>query len=71
MRATASFFLSLLILSSCVIAAADTADAQRLRRARTSPRAVLWRNPGDIKSRNLLYGPGSPEQAPVRTIHIH
>jgi hypothetical protein len=65
MRVTASFFLSLLVLSFCFIAAEDTADAQRLRRARSSPRAVLWRNPGDIKSRNLLYGPGSPEQAPV------
>lgn len=65
MRATASFFLLLLISSLCVIGASDTAEAQRLRRARSSPRAVLWRNPGDIKSRNLLYGPGSPELAPV------
>src|SRR5918995_7126658 len=26
---------------------------------------ILWRNPGDISSRNLLYGPGSPDLAPV------
>ena len=26
---------------------------------------VLWRDPGDIPSRDLLYGPGSPERAPV------
>src|SRR6266540_2712907 len=26
---------------------------------------VLWRDPGDIKSRNLFHGPGSPELAPL------
>ena len=26
--------------------------------------AVLWRNPGDIRSRNLFYGPGGEEHAP-------
>jgi hypothetical protein len=26
---------------------------------------VLWKNPGDIGRRNLLYGPGSPRLAPV------
>ncbi|HKG97830.1 MAG TPA: hypothetical protein VKA97_08445 [Pyrinomonadaceae bacterium] len=26
---------------------------------------ILWRNPGNVSSRNLFYGPGSPELAPV------
>jgi hypothetical protein len=39
--------------------------AQRARRTKASPRAVLWRDPGDIATRNLLYGPGSAELAPV------
>jgi hypothetical protein len=65
MRVTASFVLSVFLVTLCTIASADSAEAQRLRRARSSPRAVIWRNPGDIKSRNLLYGPGSPETAPV------
>ena len=26
---------------------------------------IIWRNPGNISSRNLRYGPGSPELAPV------
>ena len=26
---------------------------------------VIWRNPGDVSRRNLLYGPGSPELAPT------
>lgn len=29
-----------------------------------SPNAVLWENPGDIKLRNLYYGPGGKEQQP-------
>jgi len=28
---------------------------------------VLWRNPGDIRSRNLFYGPGGEADAP-RTV---
>lgn len=27
-------------------------------------RAVLWRNPGNIKARDLFFGPGGPEHAP-------
>ena len=26
---------------------------------------VLWRNPGDIKSRNLFFGPGGKEDGPI------
>jgi len=26
---------------------------------------ILWRNPGNVSSRNLFYGPGSPKLAPV------
>lgn len=65
MRVTASFVLSILLVTLCTLAVAESADAQRTRRARSSPRAVLWRDPGDIQSRNLLYGPGSAQQAPV------
>lgn len=65
MRLTSSFLLSIVLITLCTFGTPEFADAQRLRRARSSPRAVLWRNPGDITSRNLLYGPGSPEQAPV------
>lgn len=28
------------------------------------PRAILWRDPGDIKSRNLYYGPGGKKDQP-------
>lgn len=39
-------------------------SAQRPRRVGVA-RPILWRDPGDIKSRNLLYGPGSAELAPA------
>jgi hypothetical protein len=65
MRSTTTFVLSVLIVTLGAVAFAETAEAQRMRRARSSPRAVIWKNPGNIASRNLLYGPGSPEHAPV------
>jgi len=65
MRLTASLVLSTLLVSLGALATPDSADAQRLRRARSSPRAIIWKNPGDIRSRDLLYGPGSADQAPV------
>jgi hypothetical protein len=65
MRLTASVVLSTLLVTLSALATPDSADAQRLRRARSSPRAVIWKNPGDIRSRDLLYGSGSAEQAPV------
>jgi hypothetical protein len=30
--------------------------------------AVLWRNPNDIRSRNLFYGPGGEQDAPPKTV---
>ena len=32
--------------------------------------AVLWRNPVDIRTRDLYYGPGSKESAPVPPFHF-
>lgn len=56
-------FLLFIVMSWCVH---QPAIAQRARRTKPSaPVNVLWRDPGDIASRNLLYGPGSPELAPV------
>ena len=56
----------LIILSVCVPAGAQQAaesKAAQAKRASALP-AVLWRNPVDIASRNLLYGPGGQEHAP-------
>ena len=65
MRLTVTFVLAILFLMLSALTLAEPAEAQRLRRARSSPRAVIWRNPENIGARNLLYGPGSPEHAPV------
>ncbi|MEK6279658.1 MAG: hypothetical protein AABN95_04825 [Acidobacteriota bacterium] len=54
-----------LLLTAASLVVVQSAYGQRQRRAKSSPRAVLWRDPGHIQSRNLLYGPGSPELAPV------
>ena len=32
--------------------------------------AVLWRNPGNIRNRDLYYGPGAKELAPVAPFHF-
>ncbi len=66
MRLTASFVLSLVVVTLGAVGFAEPAEAQRMRRARSSPRAVNWKDPGDVTSRNLLYGPGSPEHAPAQ-----
>jgi hypothetical protein len=32
--------------------------------------AVLWRNPGNMRKRDLYYGPGSPDRQPVPPFHF-
>jgi hypothetical protein len=58
---------SLVLLSMALsLGAPHHVVAQRPRRVKTPPPApVLWRDPGDIASRDLLNGPGSPDLAPV------
>jgi hypothetical protein len=54
------------LLLSCVsLSLSQSAYGQKLRRTKASARAVLWHDPGNVSSRNLLYGPGSRELAPV------
>jgi hypothetical protein len=49
-----------LLLLGCFPAAAAQEPAQ----ARTADRPVLWSDPGDIRSRNLYWGPGGQEHGP-------
>jgi hypothetical protein len=53
-----------LLLGAFYLSSAQSAQAQRPRRAST-PKPVLWRDPGNIPTRNLLHGPGSSELAPL------
>lgn len=65
MRLPKRFVIVVLLLFVGILSVSNSAQAQRLKRTKASARAVLWREPGNIPSRNLLYGPGSPELAPV------
>jgi len=57
----------LLIFSCCVPVSAQQVAESNAPQAKSaaSPPVVLWRDPGDIASRNLVYGPGSPQRAPT------
>lgn len=39
--------------------------AQKSEPSKPAGTPVIWRDPGDVSRRNLTYGPGSPELAPV------
>lgn len=55
----ASFFFTLLCL--CLPPLANSQDAYKSNRGS----AILWRDPGDITTRDMRYGPGSPQLAPA------
>ena len=57
-----SLFAVLLVTLSPVSLAKETKDKKK-KSDRSQP--VLWRDPGDIRLRNLRYGPGSARLAPV------
>lgn len=65
MRLTQRVALIAILLTTSSLFFSPSAEAQRLRRTTASARPVLWRQPGHIPSRNLFYGPGSAELAPV------
>lgn len=52
-----------LLLLSAVSAEAFADDKKSVSRQKIP--AALWRDPGNVASRNLFYGPGSPSRAPV------
>ena len=60
MVAVAGLFL--LVFSLCL---EPPAFAQKDEKKKLSGTPVLWRNPGDISSRDLMYGPGSARRAPL------
>jgi hypothetical protein len=53
--------LSLVLISSF----SSSALAQNKKKVMPTGTPVLWRDPGNISSRDLRYGPGSPELAPL------
>jgi hypothetical protein len=56
----------LLITISLIVNQTAFAQAKARRQSNKSVgRAILWRNPGNISQRDLVYGPGSAESAPM------
>jgi hypothetical protein len=66
-RRTLQAICLLIILSFCVLAGAQPAADSKTPQAKSASvlPAVLWRDPVDIASRNLLYGPGGQAHAPA------
>lgn len=61
-----AFQSALLMAFSLVVSQAGFAQSKPAKESNELiGRPVLWRNPGNISRRDLLYGPGSPEIAPV------
>jgi hypothetical protein len=54
-----------LLLTTLSLSLAPSVCAQRARKAKGAVRPVLWQTPGHIPARDLLYGPGSADLAPV------
>jgi hypothetical protein len=66
-RETLQAVCLLIICSLCVPAGAQQVAASNAPQTKGAggPPGVLWRDPVDIASRNLLYGPGGKEHAPT------
>ena len=54
-----------LVLKSTLLVAIGLIISQPTFPQKAGSRTIIWRNPGDISTRDLRYGPGSPEMAPV------
>lgn len=55
----------LILFLFLILSFSSQALAQKQKKVLPTGTPVIWRDPGDISSRNLRYGPGSAELAPV------
>jgi hypothetical protein len=56
----------LLITLSFIICQSVFPQSQRVNDSKEpAARPIIWKNPGNISKRDLLYGPGSSEKAPT------
>ncbi|HYO91000.1 MAG TPA: hypothetical protein VEQ40_05160, partial [Pyrinomonadaceae bacterium] len=60
-----ALFLSLILVISFSSQALAQKKQQKQQKVLPTGTPVIWRDPGDIRSRDLRYGPGSAELAPV------
>jgi hypothetical protein len=65
-RPTLGFQGPLLVVFSLLVSQPVSPQPKQVHDSKTSSiKPIIWRNPGNISTRNLLYGPGSPELTPV------
>src|SRR5215204_829533 len=65
-RPTLGFQGPLLVMFSLLVSQNVSPQPKRASNSNNSAGTpILWRNPGNVSSRNLFYGPGSPKLAPV------
>ena len=60
-------FTSVLIITAVSL---GFSKSKKKKRSHGDKSAVLWRDPGDIRQRDLYYGPGSQTSAPVPPFHF-
>jgi hypothetical protein len=64
-------FTSLALITVCSLEVLSNSKSRKKKKAHGDrAAAVLWRDPGNIRTRNLYYGPGSKELAPVAPFHF-
>jgi hypothetical protein len=59
------FVLLVLIVGLSPLAAAQEAKKPKTKKPLPTGTPILWRNPGDISKRDMRYGPGAADLAPV------
>src|SRR5215210_6535975 len=65
-RPTLGFQCLLLVVFSLLVSQPVSPQPKQASNSNNSAGTpILWRNPGNVSRRNLFYGPGSPELAPV------
>jgi len=57
--------VSLAIISALSLQGFSTTKAKKKKKQHAQKAAVLWRDPGNIRARDLYYGPGSKDLAPT------
>ena len=64
-RLSFGFQSPLLLVFSLLVSQPVSAQPKHPDFKNSVTKPIIWRNPGDMSRRNLLYGPGSPELAPT------
>lgn len=65
MRLISKLFLLLIVAMTVGVARSQSPDAEKEEKKASSATPILWRDPGDLSSRDLRYGPGAPHLEPA------